>query len=56
MGDLGCHYFFVQLLEIEWWEWKGFHALGYEFKIIIVIMQPMGSKERSSNELIFHGP
>jgi hypothetical protein len=28
MGDLGCYYFFVQLLEIEWWEWKGFYALG----------------------------
>jgi hypothetical protein len=28
MGDLGYYYFFVQLLEIEWWEWRGFHALG----------------------------
>jgi len=28
MGDLGCYYFFVQVFEIEWWEWKGFHALG----------------------------
>jgi hypothetical protein len=28
MGDLGCYSFFVELLEIEWWEWKEFHVLG----------------------------
>jgi len=28
MGDLALPSIFVELLEIEWWEWKGFRALG----------------------------
>jgi hypothetical protein len=26
VGDLGCCHLFVQLLEIELWEWRAFHA------------------------------